>query len=62
MIKSALIPAVGCQTRVDIGDYVIEVRQDKFVLANDPGGVKRDAGQIDEVMVVRVKKRRAPTA
>jgi hypothetical protein len=34
---------------------VIEVGQDKFVLADDPWGVERDAGQIDEVMVVRFK-------
>jgi hypothetical protein len=38
---------------------VIEVWQDKFVLAADPGGVEYDAGQIDELSAARFKKRRA---
>jgi hypothetical protein len=38
---------------------VVEVWQDKFVLAADPGGVEYDAGQIDELMAARFKKRRA---
>ena len=46
-------------TYLDIGDCVIEVWQDKFVLAADPGGVEYDAGQIDELMAARFKKQRA---
>jgi hypothetical protein len=38
---------------------VVEVWPDKFVLAADPGGVEYDAGQIDELMAARFKKRRA---
>jgi hypothetical protein len=46
-------------TCLDVGDGVIEVWQDKFVLAADPGGVEYNASQIDELIVVRLKKRRA---
>lgn len=49
-------------TCLDIGDGVIEVWQDKFVLAADPGGVEYDASQIDELMAARFKKRRAEAA
>jgi hypothetical protein len=45
-------------TYLDISDCVIEVRQDKFVLAADPGGVEYDAGQIDELMAARFKQQR----
>jgi hypothetical protein len=48
-------------TCLDVGDGVIEVRQDKFVPA-DPGGVEYDACQIDELMAARFKKRRAEAA
>ena len=41
---------------------MIEVWQDKFVLASDPGGVEYDAGQIDELMAARLKKRREEAA
>ena len=46
-------------TFIDVGDCVVEVWQDKFVLAADPGGVEYDAGQIDELMAARFKKQRA---
>jgi hypothetical protein len=46
----------------DVGDCVIEVSQDKFVLAADPGGVEYDAGEIDALMAARFKKRRAEAA
>jgi hypothetical protein len=46
-------------SRQNVGDCVIEVWQDKFVLAADPGGVEYDAGQIDELSAARFKKRRA---
>jgi len=46
----------------DVGDGVIEVRQDRFVLAADPGGVEYDAGQTDALMAARFKKRSAETA
>jgi hypothetical protein len=46
-------------TCLDLGDCVLEVWQDKFVLAADPGGVEYDAGQIDELMAARFKNRRA---
>jgi hypothetical protein len=46
-------------TYLDVSDCVIEVWLDKFVLAADPGGVEYDAGQIDELMAARFKKRRA---
>src|SRR5262245_42531239 len=49
-------------TCLDVGDGVIEVWQDKFVLASDPGGVEYDAGQIDELMAARLKKRREEAA
>ena len=41
---------------------MIEVWQDKFVLAADPGGVEYDAVQIDELMAARFKERRAEAA
>jgi hypothetical protein len=47
------------ETCLDVADCVIEVWQDKFVLAADPGGVEYDAGQIDELIVARFKKRRS---
>ena len=46
----------------DVGDGVIEVWQDRFVLAADPGGVEYDAGQTDALMAARFKKRRAEAA
>ena len=46
----------------DVGDGVIEVWQDRFVLAVDPGGVEYDAGQIDALMAARFKKRSAEAA
>ena len=46
----------------DVGDGVIEVRQDRFVLAADPGGVEYDAGQTDALMAARFKKRSAEAA
>jgi hypothetical protein len=46
-------------TCLDVGDGVIEVWQDRFVLAADPGGVEYDAGQIDELMAARFNERRA---
>ena len=46
----------------DVGDGVIEVWQDRFVLAADPGGVEYDAGQIDALMAARFKKQRAEAA
>jgi hypothetical protein len=49
-------------TCLDVGDGVIEVWQDKFVLAAEPGGVEYDAGQIDELMAARFKKRLAEAA
>src|SRR5262245_24266174 len=49
-------------TCLDVGDGVIEVWQDKFVLAADPGGVEYDAGQIDELMAARFRERRAKAA
>jgi hypothetical protein len=49
-------------TYPDVGDCVIEVSQDKFVLAADPGGVEYDAGEIDALMAARFKKRRAEAA
>jgi len=48
-------------TCLDVGDGVIQVWQDKFVLAADPGGVEYDASQIDELMAARLKKRCAET-
>jgi hypothetical protein len=71
--KSArgLFPSLSCyrvewrpgqkfhDTRLDVGNCVVEVWPDKFVLAADPGGVEYDAGQIDELMAARFKKRRA---
>jgi hypothetical protein len=47
---------------LDVGDCVIEVWQDKFVLAADPGGVEYDAGQIDELIAARFRERRAEAA
>ena len=41
---------------------VIEVWQDRFVLAADPGGVEYDAGQTDALMAARFKKRSAEAA
>ena len=49
-------------TCLDVDDCVIEVWQHRFVLAADPGGVEYDAGQIDELMAARFKKRRAEAA
>lgn len=46
----------------DVGDGVIEVWQDRFVLAADPGGVEYDAGQTDALMAARFKKRSAEAA
>ena len=46
----------------DVGDGVIEVWQDRFVLAVDPGGVEYDAGQTDALMAARFKKRSAEAA
>jgi hypothetical protein len=46
----------------DVGDGVIEVWQDRFVLAADPGGVEYDGGQTDALMAARFKKRRAEAA
>ena len=46
----------------DVGDGVIEVWQDRFVLAADPGGVEYDAGQTDSLMASRFKKRSAEAA
>jgi hypothetical protein len=45
--------------RFDVGEGVIEVWQDKFVLAADSGGVEYDAGQIEQLLAARFKKRRA---
>ena len=45
----------------EVGDGVIEVWQDRFVLAADPGGVEYDAGQTD-VDGCAVQKRRAEAA
>jgi len=39
---------------------VIEVWQDRFVLAADPGGVEYDAGQTDALMAARFNARRLP--
>ena len=49
-------------THRDVGDGVIEVWQDRFVLAADPGGVEYDAGQTDALMAARFKKRSAEAA
>ena len=46
----------------DVGDGVIEVWQDRFVLAVDPGGVEYDAGQTDALMAARFNARRLPRA
>jgi hypothetical protein len=46
-------------TCLDIGNCVVEVWPEKFVLAADPGGVEYDAFQIDELMAARFKKQRA---
>src|SRR4029077_3411540 len=43
-------------------DGVIEVWQDRFVLAVDPGGVEYDAAQTDALMAARFKKRSAEAA
>jgi hypothetical protein len=45
-------------TVLDVADCVIEIRQDRFVLAADPGAVEYDAGQIDELIAARFKNRR----
>jgi hypothetical protein len=49
--------AVGSDTCLDVDDCVIEVWQNRFVLAADPGGVEYDADQIDGLMAARFKKR-----
>src|SRR4051794_36613747 len=49
-------------THRDVGDGVIEVWQDRFVLAADSGGVEYDAGQTDALMAARFKKRNAEAA
>ena len=47
--------ALAEAAQIDVGDCVIEVWQDKFVLAADLGGVEYDAGQIDGLMAARFK-------